>query len=197
VTRFYGDFAAAATLPASPQSPYYSEKLAKQYAYDPDKYQQLVTEANGSGKELTLLVNSADSRRIRVAHRIAEMLSAGGLRITVKALRDNSYTNALSKGNYDLHLGQTKLSSNMDLTAFFAPGGNLNFGSLSDAGIYSLCQEALANMGNYYTLHQKVMQSGMLIPILFRSYAIYTQRGLVPELDPAKDFVFYYEVIKN
>jgi peptide/nickel transport system substrate-binding protein len=197
VTRFYGDFAAAATLPASPQSPYYSEKLAKQYGYDPQKYQQLVTEANGSGKELTLLVNSADSRRIRVAHRIAEMLSAGGLRITVKALRDNSYTNALTKGNYDLHLGQTKLSSNMDLTPFFAPGGSLNFGSLSDAGIYSLCQEALANMGNYYTLHQKVMQSGMLIPILFRSYAVYTQRGLVPELNPAKDYVFYYEVIKN
>ena len=197
VTRFYGDFATAATLPASPQSPYYSDKLAKQYAYDPDKYQQLVTEANGAGKELTLLVNSADSRRIRVAHRIAEMLSVSGLRITVKALQDSSYTNALSKGNYDLHLGQTKLSANMDLTPFFASGGSLNFGSLSDVGIYSLCQEALANAGNYYTLHQKVMQSGMLIPILFRSYAIYTQRGLFTELTPAKDFLFYHAVIKN
>ena len=197
VTRFYGDFASAASLPASPQSPHYSEKLAKQYAYDPDKYQQLVTEANGSGKEVTLLVNSADSRRIRVAHRIAEMLSVSGLRVTVKALRDNSYTNALAKGNYDLHLGQTKLSPNMDLTPFFAPNGSLNYGSLSDAGIYSLCQEALANAGNYYTLHQKVMQSGMLIPILFRSYAIYTQRGLFTELTPAKDFLFYHAVIKN
>ncbi len=197
VTRFYGDFAAAATLPASPQSPYYSHKLAEQYAYAPEKYQQLVTEANAAGKELTLLVNSADSRRIRVAHRIAEMLAVSGLRIKVNALRDSSYTNALSKGNYDLHLGQTKLSPNMDLTPFFAPKGSLNYGSLSDAGIYSLCQESLANAGNYYTLHQKVMQSGMLIPILFRSYAIYTQRGLFSELTPAKDFLFYYEVIKD
>lgn len=196
VSKFYGNFAAAATLPASPNSPYYSDKLARQYGYDPVKYQQLVTQANPANKEVTLLVNSADSRRIRVAHSIAEMLSAGGLRVTVKALRDSSYTNALAKGSYDLHLGQTKLSANMDLSAFFAPKGSLNFGSLSDAAIYSLCQEALANVGNYYTLHQKVMQDGMLIPILFRSYAIYTQRGLFTELTPAKDHVFYYEIIK-
>ncbi len=197
VSDFYGGFAAAATLPASPSSPHYNQKLADQYRHNPEKFRQLLASAAPGDMDITLLVNGADSRRIRVANKIAEMLRAGGFRVTVSSLRGTSYTNALNKGNYDLHLGQTKLSPNMDLSAFFAPKGSLNFGSLSDAGLYALCQEALANAGNYYTLHQKVMQSGMLCPILFRSYALYGQRGLISDLKPARDFVFWYSLGKT
>lgn len=194
---YYGGFAAAAALPAAPNSSLYSDKLAAQYAYDPEKFTQMITDAAPTEFNITLLVNSADSRRIRVARKIAEMLTVGGFKVTVKALSGTSYTNALKKGNFDLHLGQTKLSANMDLSAFFAPKGTLNFGSLSDAGLYALCQEALANEGNYYTLHQRVMQSGMLVPILFRSYAIYGQRGLFSNLNPARDNVFWYTLGKT
>lgn len=197
VSELYGGFATAATLPASPASPYYSQKLAEQYRYDGEKFRQLISDAAPEDMDITLLVNGADSRRIRVARKIAEMLQTAGFRVTVSSLQGTSYTNALNKGNYDLHLGQTKLSPNMDLSAFFAPKGSLNFGSLSDAGIYALCQEALANAGNYYTLHQKVMQSGMLVPILFRSYAIYGQRGLFSDLNPARDFLFWYSLGKT
>lgn len=192
VTKFYGGFASPASLPASPRSPYYSEKLASQYSYDAEKFQQLVTEAAPKDMNITLLVNSADSRRTRVAKEIAKMLEKAGFVVTVSALSGTAYTNALNKANYDLHLGQTKLSPNMDLSAFFAPKGSLNFGGMSDAALYVLCQEALANAGNYYTLHQKVMASGMLCPILFRSYAIYGQRGVFDSLTPARDNVFWY-----
>ncbi len=196
-SSYYGGFASAATLPASPNWPYYSQKLAAQYDYDLETFQKMVAEAAPADLDITLLVNGADSRRIRVARKIAEMLSAGGFKVTVKALSGSAYTNALSKGNFDLHLGQTKLSTNMDLSPFFAPKGSLNFGSLSDAALYALCQEALANEGNYYTLYQRVMQSGMLCPILFRSYALYGQRGLFTDLAPARDNVFWYTLGKT
>ena len=156
-----------------------------------------MAQASPESRDITLLVNSADSRRIRVARKIAEMLGVGGFKVTVKALNGTAYTNALSKGSYDLHLGQTKLSANMDLSPFFAPKGSLNYGSLSDAALYALCQEALANEGNYYTLYQKVMSDGMLCPILFRSYAIYGQRGLFTDLNPARDNIFWYTLGKT
>ena len=197
VSAFYGGFATAATLPCAPQSPYYSEKLAAQYRYDPEKFQQMVAAQNPTSKSITLLVNSADSRRIRVARQIIEMLQIGGFQVTLKALSGSAYLNALSKGSYDLHLGQTKLSPNMDLSAFFSSKGSLNFGGMSDAAAYSLCQEAMANAGNYYTLHQRVMTDAMLCPILFRSYAIYTQRGLFDTLAPARDNVFWYSLGKT
>ena len=197
VNEFYGGFALSATLPASPRSPVYNNKLAAQYGYDPDAFIQSVQQVAPKTMKLTLLVNGADSRRIRVARRIAEMLEVAGFTVTVSALRDTAYTNALKKGDYDLHLGQTRLSPNMDLSAFFDPKGSLNFGGLTDAGIYALCQEAMANEGNYYTLHQKVMADAMLCPILFRSYAIYGQRGVLPALTPTRDNIFYYSLGKT
>ena len=133
VSDFYGGFAFSATLPASSQSPVYNNKLAAQYGYDPEKFIQAVQEASPWTMKLTLLVNSADSRRIRVARRIAEMLEVAGFSVTVNALRDSDYTAALKKGNYDLHLGQTRLSPNMDLSAFYNPKGSLSYGGLADA----------------------------------------------------------------
>ena len=82
----------------------------------------------------------------------------------------------------------------MDLSAFFAPEGSLSFGGMSDPATYSLCLDALANSGNYYNLHQKILEKGMLCPILFRSYAIYTQRGSFRGLTPARDNLFFYHL---
>ena len=96
-----------------------------------------------------------------------------------------------------MYLGQTILSPNMDLSHFFSSSGNLNYGGIDDITVYTLCQQALENHGNYYTLHQAVMEQGLICPILFRSYAIYATRGLLTELTPARDNVFYYSIGKT
>ena len=85
----------------------------------------------------------------------------------------------------------------MDLSAFYDSEGTLSFGGMSDTAIYALCLDALANAGNYYTLHQEVLEDGMLCPILFRSYAIFAQRGLFSDLNPARDSVFFYHMGKT
>ena len=89
------------------------------------------------------------------------------------------------------------LSANMDLTAFFSSSGALNYGGINDVALYTLCTESLANHGNFYTLHQNVMNDGRVCPILFRSYAIYATRGLLTDLTPARDNVFYYSLGKT
>ena len=196
-TEDYRGFAMGASLPASPDSPYYDQTLAQQFAYEPERFRQAVESANLSTKNVTLLVNKGDSRRVRAARTIAEMLTQAGLTVKLSILGGEDYTKALKNGNFDLHLGQTRLSANMDLSPFFNPKGVLNYGSLGDAQTFALCQEALANDGNYYTLHRQVMLDGMLVPILFRSYAIYAQRGLIDELQPARDHIFFYSLGKN
>lgn len=197
VSTYYKDFAISAVLPASPQSPYYNDKLAANYDYDPERFYQAVADAELQGSRIILLVNQADGRRVRVAKEMAKMLTDAGLSVTVSALGGSSYTDALSRGDFDLHLGQTKLTANMDLSAFFNPKGSLNFGGLNDAVCYSLCQEAMANFGNYYSLHRVVMDDGMLCPILFRCYALYAARGVFDQLYPARDNLFFYSLGKD
>lgn len=197
VRDYYRTFGLAATLPASPNSPYYDKTLAAQYAYAPEKFTAVLEQEEMTGKSISILVNSGDSHRVKVANAIADMLRACSLEVTVKALSGVNYTNALSWGNYDLHLGQTILSPNMDLTVFFSNSGALNYCGMSDTTIAALCKEALANSGNYEMLHQAVMEDGMLCSVAFLSYAVYVRRGLAEDLAPARDNVFYYSLGKT
>ncbi len=195
--EFYRGFARSASLPASPLSPYYNSSLAERYEYDAVELAIAVNDAGMREKPVVLLVNSDDSLRVRAARRIAQMLTDCGLSVTTKEVGGNSYLYALRNREYDIYLGQTKLSPNMDLSAFFERVGALSYGGINDVALYTLCIEALANHGNYYTLHQKVMEDGRLVPILFSSYAVYATRGLLTQLTPARDNVFYYSLGKT
>ena len=197
VENYYRDFARAATLPASPLFPYYNQNLADRYAYAPEKFAEAVSNSGLSGYNVVFLVNSDDSLRLRVARRIAQMLEEGGLNVTMKELSGNSYLYALKNRQYDIYLGQTRLSPNMDLSAFFHTYGELSWGGVNDAGTYALCLQALENHGNYFTLHKQIMDQGLLIPVLFRNYAIYSTRGVYSSLNPSRDNVFHYTLGKT
>ena len=58
----------------------------------------------------------------------------------------------------------------------------------------ALCQEALANQGNYYNLHQQVAGDGSITAIGFLNYALYADRGLLSGISPSRDNAFYYDL---
>lgn len=195
--EYYRGFAYGSALPASPQSPFYSAVLAKDIRLDTSRLKQAVTDAALEDHTVVFLVNTDDGIRLRAARAIAQTLTDCGLKVTMSELDGEAYRKALEEGKFDLYLGQTKLSPNMDLSAFFAKEGSLNFGGISDPSTYALCLDSLANSGNYYTLYQKILADGMLCPVLFRSNAIFTQRGVFSELNPARDSVFFYTTGKT
>lgn len=195
--EYYNGFGMIATLPASPNSPFYHRGLANKVRFDSAQFEQAVTNAGMRGQEIILYVNKSDSVRLQVAREIARMLTDCGLVVKVESNTSGYYREGLVAGNYDLYLGQTKLPATMDLSEFFASNGALNYGGMTDAACYTLCQDALENSGNFYNLHQAVLDDGQLVPILFRSNAVYGKRGLVDEMQPARDNIFYYTLGKN
>lgn len=195
--EYYRGYAQGVTLPASPQFPYYNQNLAAKYGFDSEKFTAAVNAAGAAGMEVKLLVNSGDSLRVRVARAIGDMLTQCGLKVVMSELRGSDYDYAIQTRQFDLYLGQTILSPNMDLTAFFHTYGALSFGGINDVTAYTLCLESLANYGNYYSLYKYVMENGLLCPVLMRSYAVYATRGIVTDLTPARDNVFCYSVGKN
>ena len=195
VDQYYQGFAASAALPVSPDSPYYVATLAQKYEYDPISAASAMSAVKG--QTVRLLVNQNDSFRVKVAQEIGRMLSANGLIVEVVSASSDGYRYAIRNGNYDLYLGQTRLSPNMDLSAFFSESGALNYGGIDNPGIYNLCLQALENQGNFYTLYQAIMDEAYLCPVLFRSYAVYAVRGLVTDLQPARDNLFCYSIGKT
>ena len=190
----YNGFGAPTTLPASPSAPFYDQTLARQITYDPAMFRQALAEAGMEGKAVKLLVNKDDSVRLRAARKVAQMLTECGLTVELLECNYTDYRSVLRDGTFDLYLGQTKLSPNMDLTEFFRDGGALSWGGMANATCLEMCREALENSGNYYDLHQMILRNGQLIPILFRSHAVYADRGVGTGMDPSRDNVFYYSM---
>lgn len=202
----YRGLAQAATLAASPGSPYYNESLASRYEYDAMKFIDLISgfqvpkDEKGNVKKMRLLVNCDDSARLRTARDIAAHLTELGIpcgTLEYGATTKPTYEEVLRAATFDMYLGQTKLPANMDLSEFFRPYGNLQWGYITDGTIYNMCLESLANSGNYYNLHQMVADDAKIIPVLFGSYCVYAERGMLTNLSPSRDNVFYYSLGKT
>ena len=197
LATYYRGFARTTTLPVSPLSPYYSAGLASRYDYNPTRFAQAVISAQMAGREVVLLVNKDDVLRVQAGRSVADMLSECGLSVVMSELDTDAFRKALRSGSYDLYLGQTKLSPNMDLTAFFSNEGSMRYGGLNDVALNALCQEALANQGNYYNLHQQAADDGRITSIAFLNYAVFADRGLITKMIPARDNIFYYDLGKS
>ncbi len=194
VAEYYRGYAQAASIPCSPSSPYYSASLASKYEYDPVQFIEAVNRAKKPKETLKLLVNRDDSTRLRVGRAIVEMLQECGLDIELYEQTNKMFVAKYIAGDYDLVLGQTRLSANMDLSPFYRAYGELGRNGVANSDVYDLCQDALENQGNFYNLHKAAMEDGRVIPILFGTYAVYATRGLLTELEPARDNVFFYSL---
>lgn len=194
----YKGMVAPVTLPCSPEEYYYNKTLAAKYEYDALKFVERLArysipqKEKGGVKEMRLLVNSDDSARVSIARSIADHLTELGLPCTTLECSGSVYQDVLYAQNFDIYLGMTRLSPNMDLTEYFRPYGEMRDGGLSHEGLYGMCLNALQDSGNYYNLYQKLAEDGRMIPVMFGNYNVYAHRGLIPDLQPARDNVFYY-----
>ncbi|MBQ1372440.1 MAG: ABC transporter substrate-binding protein, partial [Oscillospiraceae bacterium] len=180
ISEVYKGFGTAAYLPCPASSPLYDQELAMNYGYNAGAFSAALLSANVPKDYVgTLLVCSADPSRMDLAQRIAKAMTNAGLRMNVKALDEESYTNALFAGNYDMFIGEVRLSGNFDLTEFFRADGSLCKGGIQNNGMEQLCRAALENSGNCYDLYRGVMDNGYFCPLLFKSYAVMANRGVI------------------
>ena len=199
----YGGLALPTTLPISPMSPYYSKSLAANYDYDEMRFIdaaskfRVPTNDKGVPRTLQLLVNSDDSARLRCARNIAATLTELGLACETVESPTSVYEARLQAANYDIYLGITKLPTTADLSEFYRPWGEMSWGGLANETIYNMVNQSLADRGNYYNLHKLVADDGRIIPVMAGYYAIYAKRGVLSDLNPARDNVFYYTLGKT
>ena len=190
------------TLPCPPTESFYNKSLAAKYAYDPLKFidrlsAYRIPQKDGQDKQLRLLVNSDDSARTRIAREIASNLTDMGLPCTTLEANSSTFKNIVVAGSYDMYLGMTRLSPDMDLTEFFRPYGEMGRGGLAHEILYNMCLKALEDTGNFYNFYQKLAEDGRIIPLMFGYYNVYAHRGELPDLNPSRDNVFYYSMGKN
>ncbi len=197
VNEIYGGFAQATPLPCSPSSPFHDDQLAEDYDYAPGKFKEalqatgILTDPEYEGHVGKFLVCLDDPARVKMAERICKVFTDAGLRLTVTALERKQYEQALRNQEFDIYLGEVRLTANFNLSEFFMKYGNLQYGSISNTGLVTLCSEALANSGSYSELHRQILDWAPICPVVFKSYAIYVTRGKITNNEPGVDYVFH------
>ena len=203
IQRYYNNRAQLATLATSPSSPHYNQTLAAKYNFDPLKFIDAMSGWNiprdpaNPEKKLVLLVNADDSARLRAARYIAKCLTDYGLPTSTLECSGQNYEAVLRANNWDIYLGQTRLSPNMDLSEFFRMWGELSPGGMVNETLLKMCKDTLENSGNTNDLLQKIADDGRVIPILFGYHAVYAERGLFTNLSPTRDNAFFYSMGKT
>ncbi len=164
------------------------EKSGYIYAYKNNK----VRSKNMEYIELTLIVNSESEPKLKCARLIKEQLESVGIGINLRELTFEEYKGALYRGEYDLYLGEARLSADMSLHNFFIPNGNLNFGIDTTSTVSTAYNDFVSGKIDITTFIQVFELQKPFIPICFRDGIAYYSRELTYD-----DTVNEYEPFKN
>lgn len=187
-SAFLSGHAQSAQFPIPASSPLYPTDLEQTYSYESTlSALRAAGFDTGEVRELTLLVNEENSFRLAIAEYVAESLSLLDWEITVQALPWEEYLQALALGEFDLYLGETRLTADWDISSLVGTGGTLNYGGYTDAATDVLLQSFLSAADRSSAarqLCQQLQNTAPIAPICFRSCTVLTHTDVVEGLAP-------------
>ena len=193
-TGYLAGHAEAARFPLSPHSSLYPTEMASTLA-SPDLAAALesagVTE--NRPRTVTILVSESDSFKVSIAGYLSRTLSTDVLTVSVRSLPWSDYLTALQNGNFDLYLGEVRLTANWDISSLARTGGALNYGRYADAQCNTLLDAFSLNETDQTAraLYRYLAQSAPIAPIAFKTASVLTPSGLIDGLNPTVSSPFY------
>ena len=196
-----------AALPVSPLCGEYSQAAAAQREYDLDAAAQLLAEAGYTLNEedgllyrrntpvtVTLLVNSDNDVRQSAARQFARALESLGVTVTVSRLPWNNFTAALAGGQFDLYLGEVRLTGDFDPSVLLT--GELNYGGFENETLALALAQWRAARGAARTqaagaLWEQFVQNAPIAPVCFMRGSLLMRWGVAFHLQPTRANPYY------
>lgn len=186
-----------AAIPVSPKSKLYDKKLSQKYAYSEKKATETLQDASYYGSTLTLIVNNESTFKTAFAAELKKELEAVGIKVEVKELSWSEFSTALDDREFDLYLGEVKLTADFDITQLVSGDGSLNYSGYSDGDMDDLLTAyQTANAKKRATaaskLYKMVADESPIIPLCFKNNSVLTHWGADAILMPTQQNLFYH-----
>ena len=138
---------------------------------------------------LRLLCNASNGERLGLAASIANQLRDCGYEVTVVEAVSADYFAQLQRGDFDLYLGEVRLTPNMDLSALVGSGGALNYGGFSATAVDYALQNLRTAQGEAQAQSAARLIAALdsempLIPLHFRQGELQLDERLLGSLRP-------------
>lgn len=191
----------ASALPVHPASTQYSQIAADGLDYDPDSAAALLDEAGyvpgedgvrrrgNTALSLRLVVNRDSTIKTAIAGQLAQDLQALGAEVTVEELGWADYTAALAAGDFDLYLGEVRLTGDFDCTTLVS--GALNYGSYASAEVSQMLNAWRAAAGQARVTAAQALWEALAddLPfavLCFKNQSLLVRWGMVENLAPVQ-----------
>ncbi len=119
--------------------------------------------------KLRIIVNDDNSFKISAAQNIADALKSVGISVTVEKLSFQSFVGRLQRGEYELYIGETKLTKNMSLSPFFSYNGGASYGIDTNSKIVDVYSDFLSGKVTLQRFVDYFDVAVPFIPVCFRS----------------------------
>lgn len=127
VKSAYGNFAQSATSVFNPQFELSETKLFEKQA-DVNSAKQAIAQSGVSNLSLNLLVNNNNTDRIACAKLVKQQLENAGFSVNIVSVGFDEYSRYVENENFNLYIGEIKLTNDMNLNAFFTNSGASKYG---------------------------------------------------------------------
>ncbi|MEG2080088.1 MAG: ABC transporter substrate-binding protein [Oscillospiraceae bacterium] len=139
--------------------------------------------------KFSILVSSENNFRTMAAHNIANSLSTIGITAEVVSVDANTYKAKIAAGDFQLYVGEVKLTENMDLSPFFASGSasvgiNKDLTSIKD---YFSFKEGKISIADF---SKSFMNDIPFVPLCYRMGVIAYSKGLSPNFSLAPNNIY-------
>lgn len=200
----HGDSAA---LPVHPLHGDWVAEAAAALSYDPEEAAELLTMAGYTRNEedgllyqrrtvlaVTLLVNSENGLKCAIADELAEALRTLGVTVTVNKVPWKDYLTALEKGEFDLYLGEVRLTGDFDVSELLA--GSLNYGGYDPAPLAELLTARNTYSGEAGEWMAKQLwnafaEESPIAPLCFKRESLLVRWDTVSGLSPTRGDPFH------
>ena len=167
------------------------------YAYDNNAHRS----KNFQLLEMTLVVNTENVSKLKCANLIIKNLESVGIKVNALKLTYEEYIKALAEEDFDLYVGEVKLSPNMNLSCFFTEGADASAGIDTQSTVAKASSDLAAGNVDVNTFVQVFNENKPFLPICYRDGMAYFSReitfeGTVSEYEPFKN-IYSWELGEN
>ena len=132
--------------------------------------------------KLRLIVNDDNAFKISAAQNIATALKSVGIVVAIEQLPFDYFVERLQNGEYELYIGEMKMTKNMSLYPFFSPEGGASYGIDMNSKIITTYDDFLTGKVSLQRFADYFDVAAPFAPICFRQgIEMYTNELSVPE----------------
>lgn len=155
--------------------------------------------SNTKSLNCTLTVCKGNGFKSAAAEQIKKQLAAINFNVKIIELGYEDYVKAIEAGEFDMYLGEIKLTANMDLGAFFNTSGKANSVIITDVDaenseINITCdayRKLCSGECSVSDFCQLFDSEAPFIPLCFRTAAMFWSRDFKSEINPTCYDIFY------